>query len=148
MEQPNKAIMVCELQWCTIPAHVWFRFRFRFQVNSKVWFQFRFRFQPVFCWFHSDSDSNSKSLIPIPVLDSDSDSRAEITDSDSSELEMYRSSSQSNIASLINLFFYPLHFELFLFETVMRDIEWEWPQLWSSLLPHWHPIMCTFTMQM
>ncbi len=54
-------------QWCTIPTHVWFRFRFLFQVNSKVWFQLRFRFQPVFCWFHSDSYSNPKSLILIPI---------------------------------------------------------------------------------
>ena len=54
-------------QWCMILGASWFRFRFRFQENSKVWFQFRFWFQQEVHWFHSNSDSSPKTLILVPI---------------------------------------------------------------------------------
>ncbi len=72
----NRTVVCGLYQWCTIPGTSWFRFRLRFQENSKVWFQFRF--QQEVHRLHSDSSpktlirmwSDLKFLIPIPRLNS------------------------------------------------------------------------------
>ncbi len=53
----HKALKLCSLyQWCTIPNHLWFWFRFRFQVNPQVWFQLRY-----------SALSSIEPLIQIPI---------------------------------------------------------------------------------